>query len=144
MATGIFKADTTFTASEAVVDIELGPIPYVSVGRIEASNTREEAHEKIIAKGTGSYYSFIVPEGFNVLKVGAGGKALYYVGVTPLKEYTVANVYAYSLSDGVRTNYRNTLSTSKFWKGYLVTYAGSTTISFSKTINTHTPDVEDY
>jgi hypothetical protein len=133
MATGIFNSDTTFTASEAVVKS-------VPTG------------EMIIYSTT----TLHIPDGVKVVEVTSnypsvtGKNSGIYIGVSENADYTLEVIQHQQNATCFRLLLCNGKSNKTWYMigSYPVSIISSKTprytISWSKEINTHTPDVEDY
>lgn len=134
MATGTFKADTTFTASEAV--------------------------ETSVPTGEMTIYSTTtlhIPNGVKVVEVTSnypridGGNSGIYIGVSENADYTLEVIRRQRTAVTYSCLLLCNGESDKTWYmigSYSVSIINSKTprytISWSKEINTHTPDVEDY
>ena len=132
MATGTFKADTTFTASEAV--------------------------ETSVPTGEMAIYSTTtlhIPNGVKVVEVTSnyprinGGNSGIYIGVSENADYTLEVIQHQQIADYfcLLCNGESNKTWYMIGRHPVSTINSKTpryTISWSKEINTHTPDVEDY
>lgn len=124
--------------------VNIGDVPYQEVVISLKADDITTIFNKVLSLTSITYKKFIIPEDVNIIKV-VGNNTTSYVGVTPLKEYEVVNLYVkqrYPYHSNYHAFYNILISKTAIWLN--PSKEEDTPMLASESINKQTPTVTDY